>query len=268
MLNRSLSYLISKLPESNRFERIWKLAQVDFKKRYYNDKLGLFWAFLNPVFRVLIYYLVFTLVFERVADGIENYALFLFSGLIFWMVFAEVSKKGMKVLQQKSYLIENIAVDKVDLYISNGLAGFIGFLFNLFAYSLVAALMGVTFSANLLFLPIIILNLFLLSLGTSMILSVMYINAKDVNHLIDIIFLFGFWSSGIFFRGEKFLELFPPFLYINPFVGLIMNVRNIILFDQAIDTKMMAINLMYGIVVLYIGIQLVHKFSHYAIEKI
>jgi len=268
MPNKILTFVLENLPESNRFERIWKLAQVDFRKRYYNDKLGLFWAFLNPVFRVIIYWLVFTLVFNRGNSVIDNYALFLFSGLIVWMVFVEVSKKGMKVLHQKSYLIQNIPVNKVDLYLSNGIAGFIGFIFNLCAYLLVALIMGITFSSKLLLISVIIINLFIISLGTSMILSVLYIYARDVNHLLDIVFLFGLWSSGIFFKGEKFLEIFPPFLYINPFVGLIINTRNVILFDQPLDMKLMAINLMTGILILYIGIQLVNRFSHYAIEKI
>ena len=60
MINKILRPLIKRLPENNRIELIWKLAQVDFKKRYYNDSLGLFWALLNPIFRILIYCLLYT----------------------------------------------------------------------------------------------------------------------------------------------------------------------------------------------------------------
>ena len=52
------------LPENNRLERIWKLAQVEFKKRYYNDRLGLVWALLNPLFQMGIYYLVFKYIYK------------------------------------------------------------------------------------------------------------------------------------------------------------------------------------------------------------
>jgi len=34
MIKEILNQISEKLPENNRFERIWKIAQVDFKKRY------------------------------------------------------------------------------------------------------------------------------------------------------------------------------------------------------------------------------------------
>ena len=172
------------LPESNRFERIWKLAQVDFKKDYYNDKLGLFWAFLNPLLRLLIYYFAFTVLVDRVREGIDNFALFLFSAIIFWMEFTKTMRKGMKLIFQKRYLIQNIKINKIDLYISLGLSSLLSFSFNLLAYILIALLSGIVLSTNMIFLPILILNLYLISLGIGMILSILYIYFKDINHLI------------------------------------------------------------------------------------
>lgn len=267
MFNSILKPIFNYLPESNRFERIWKLAQVDFKKRFYNDKLGIVWALLNPMFRVVVYWVVFTYIFEKVADGIDNYALFLFSGIIVWMAFTETSKKAMRVLTSKKYLIENIQLNKIDLFLSTGLSSLIGFLFNLCALIIVSLLFGSTYSSYIIFLPILILTLLLLSLGFGMILSIVYIYFKDINHLLDIVFLIGFWSSGIFFRGQKFLDLFPPFLYINPFVGLIMNVRSIMIYNEPPDFKLMSINLTIGLVLYVIGVRLVQNKSHDAIEK-
>jgi ABC-type polysaccharide/polyol phosphate export permease len=73
-----MDWLVKYWPENNRLERIWKLAQVDFKKRYYNDRLGLLWALINPIFKVIVYFLVFSLFFKVQQ---ENYGLYLFSGI-------------------------------------------------------------------------------------------------------------------------------------------------------------------------------------------
>jgi len=256
------------LPENNRLERIWKLAQVEFKKRYYNDRLGLFWALLNPIFHVLIYYTIFTLIFKRAIEGIDNYALFLFSGIIFWQAFVECSKKGMVLLQKKKYLIENVRVAKVDLFYSSILSTLMGFLFNLGAYLIIALIMGVNFSWLLLTLPIIVINVFLIAGGLSMILSVIYIYFRDIQHLLDIVFLFGFWSSGIFFKGDVFREVFPPFIYINPFVGVIINVRNVLVYNNSLDWHIMAINLVFGVILFLIGKYLMEKYSYRAFEKL
>lgn len=256
------------LPENNRSERIWKLAQVDFKKRYYNDKFGLVWALINPLSRVLIYWLVFTYLFEKAIEGIENYALFLFAGIITWMFFREICQKSLTILYKKRYLIENIQVNKIDIFLSNGISVLIGFLFNLAAFILISLIMGVSYSLKLLLLPILISNVFIIALGIGMILSSLYIFFKDIIHIMDIVFLFGFWSSGIFFRGKIFLDVFPAFLYLNPFVGIIINMRNILIYDSNLDYQLLLINLISGLIIFFIGTLLMNKYSKFAYENI
>ena len=264
----SLSTIILKLfRENNRVERIWKLAQVDFKKRYYNDSLGLLWAFINPVLRTLIYYVIFTFVFKKSVEDIPNYGLFIFSGLIIWMAFVENIKKGMNVLNRKSYLIENIKVNKIDLFISNTFAVLFGSLFNIIGYLMIAIAFGIQFSSNALGLVLVIANVALIGTGASMILAIINIFLKDISHILDILILLGFWGSGIFFRGELILDKVPYFIYLNPFIGIIENMRNVVLFDNPVNWKYMLIGFVYGFILLVIGYFLKKRFAGLALEK-
>jgi len=267
VINNILGFALRRLPENNRLERIWKLAQVDFKKRYYNDRLGLLWAFINPVLRTLIYYFIFNLAFRRSVSDIENYGLYIFSGLLIWMAFVENLKKGMLVLNKKRYLIENIQVRLIDLYISNSLAILLGTLFNIAGYIIIALLFGVSFSWQILFLALILFNISLIGMAGAMILSTIYIFLKDINHILDIVILVGFWSSGIFFKAEKILEHYPSFIYINPFVGIITNMRNIGLDNQPINWYYMCIGMVWGLVLFLIGYLLVRKYAYLSVEK-
>ena len=267
IVNDIFGFALRRLPENNRIERIWKLAQVDFKKRFYNDRLGLFWAFLNPVLRTLIYYFIFNLVFERSVGQIENYGLYIFSGLLIWMGFVENIKKGMLVLNKKRYLIENIQVQKIDLYISNSLAILLGTLFNLFGYIVIALLFGVSFSWEVIYLVLILLNISILGMGSAMILSTIYIFLKDINHILDILILIGFWSSGIFFQAEKILEKIPWFIFINPFLGIIDNMRNVALYDKPVNWYYMCIGMAWGILLFVIGLYFLRKYAYLSIEK-
>ena len=113
MISKILKPLIQYLPENNRLERIWILAKFDFKSRYYYHQLGILWALIKPFFEFLVYYLVFTIVFK---SDIPNYALYLFLGIILWNFFEEGTNKGITVLPQRIYLIENIAFNKSDLF--------------------------------------------------------------------------------------------------------------------------------------------------------
>ena len=115
MISKIWKIITESAPENNRFERIWMLGKVDFRKRYYDSKLGLVWALINPLFRLCVFYYVFTVLFER---GGDNFVLHLFSGLIFWFFFVETTKKALVIFKQKKYLIENISFNKLDLFYS------------------------------------------------------------------------------------------------------------------------------------------------------
>jgi len=263
-----VGWFSDKLPENNRLERIWKLAQTDFRRRFYNDRLGIFWALLNPIFQVSIYYLFFTKIFKRAVEGIDNYALFLFAGIMVWIAFVENSKKCMVVLLSKKYLIESIKVNRLDLYLSSGLSSLMGFLFNLAAFLLITLFSVGFISKQVVFLPILITTLFLISVGFGMVISIIYIYVLDINHILDIVFLFGFWSSGIFFQGEMLMEIFPAFMYLNPFVGLIMNFRDVVLYDTSPDYILMLVNFLSACFLFIIGVWIVKRKSYEAFEKL
>ena len=253
------------LPENNRWERIWKIAQVDFKKRYYNDRLGLFWALLNPIFRIFIYYMAFTHVF-KIAE--PNYAQFLFAGLVLWLAWSECTNRSMNILLSKRFLIENIQFNKIDLFISHTISSFMGMTFNLTAFIIFLLLSGIALSKYVLFLPILLIILFILCLGASLILSTIKIYLKDIVHIWTMILLAGFWSSGLFNRAEGMIEAFPPLKFINPFVGLIINARNITMYSKPLNLELLIINACFGLVTLIVGVFVFKKFSHKATENI
>lgn len=268
MFNKVLKPILERLPESNRYERIWKLAQIDFKKRYYNDKLGLFWALINPLLRVAIYYLIFSIMLPKVSERIPNYALYLFLGLILWLSFTEMSRKGIRLLYKKKYLIENIEFDKVDLYYSNSLSVTFGLFFNILVFIAISLLTGVSWGLSILWLPVLFLTLFFIGTGFSMIVSVIYIYLKDIDHVLDIVFLLGIWTSGIFFAKEDVVREFPWYEYVNPFLGLIDNFRNVLIYHTEVDLVLLSVNLLMGLVLFLIGLFLLDKYSHKAMEYI
>jgi len=260
---------ISRIENISRFERIWKLAQVDFKKRYYNDKFGIVWAFFNPIIRVMVFYYVFEHVINRTGLGIDNFALFLFSALIFWMAFVELIKTSMKIFRSKGYLIKNLKVNKIDLYLSNAVTSLLGLLFNITSYMLVATLFGTTFSFdNILLLPLLIITIYFIGIGLGMYLSICQIFFNDINHLIDIIILIGFWTSGVIFPSELILEKFPAIYYINPFIGIFDNLRNILLFDNPINITILTINMTIAIFIYIGGFYILNKYYQFAFEKL
>ena len=50
---------------SNKLERLWLLAKIEFKLRYYENKLGLLWALIKPVMDMTIYYVAFKIILKH-----------------------------------------------------------------------------------------------------------------------------------------------------------------------------------------------------------
>lgn len=260
-----LKKILLYFPDNNRLERIWKLAQVDFRRRYYHDRLGILWALIRPVFEMLIYYVVFTTVFQVQQ---ENYALFLFIGIIIWSGFSEATKRGMGILSEKLYLIQNIQLNKIDLYLAYLSSVFMAMGFNLIAFLTISGISGTIPGPQVVWLPVVLVTFFILTLGFIMILSCLQPFFKDLIHLWDMVLMLGIWISGVFYPYKMIVEKIPLLLYLNPFIGIIHNLRTTLLVGNSIDFKFMAINLLASLLIYLLGVITVKKYGRLAIEKL
>ncbi len=246
-------------------ERIWLLAKIDFKKRYYDQGLGILWALLNPLFKLTVYYFVFT---EIMSNRTPNFALYLFSGIITWAFFAQGTKKGINLLKNKKYLLESIQFEQLDLFVSATLSVFFAFLFNLAAYLVIHLINGIPIYATILFLPILILNIFILVLGVAILLATINIYLRDIEHLWDIVILAGFWLTPIIYSKEALLEKFYFLAYINPMAGIVINLRETVLYGRQPLYNLFFYDIVYAIVILIIAIFIYRTYAYKAAEKL
>lgn len=262
MINKLVAYL----PSNNRLERIWKIAQVDFQSRYYNDRLGLLWALIKPVFEASLYFVAFKYLLGYDKEG---FGLFLFGGIVTWMVFAEGASRSIGLLRAKSYLIENVQFNHVDLYHSHVSSVFFAFFFNFSAFVLIALIFGQPLSWLYILLPIIFLTLYLLTMGAAFILSTLQPFVKDITHLWDMTILTGFWVSGIFFEPQVLFDKAPLIGFFNPFLGIIMNIRGIVINDiYSVSMYWLWINFLFSILFCGIGLLIFKKYGGKALEKL
>lgn len=253
---------------SNKLERLWLLAKIEFKLRYYENKLGLFWALLKPIMDICIYYVVFKVVLK---SDVPAFASFLFIGLIIWNFFVESTTGTVQILNAKKYLYEYSNMNKLEIYVSTLMSNAIGFFFN-FIMFLVFYLfvekesIGLS-QANIWIIPLFI-NLFILSLGVSLILSTVYIIAKDISQIWMVITTFLFFLSPIFYNLKTFRQMLPSFDYGNPIAGIIINARHVMMGGTNPDWDLFIWDFGYAIFLLLVGIILLNKLGSKAAEKL
>jgi ABC-type polysaccharide/polyol phosphate export permease len=255
------------LPLNTRLERIWFIAKTDFKKRYYGSFLGLVWALLNPIFRLAVYYTVFTVVFQSKE---ENFIFFLFLGLIHYLFFAEAVNMGMKVYQTKSYLMENIQINSFDIYYAGLAASFFGFLFNLLSFLIFRILLvDASFSVDVLLYPVILITLLAFTLGSTLIMSMVWTFFRDIVHIWDLIRLALLWLSGVFYSLDPSATWKTALLtHLTPLPGILTNARALLIYNESPDYWMLMYCLVYSLLILGLGVLMHKKLSNEALEKL
>lgn len=256
------------ISRSNKLERLWLLAKIEFKLRYYENKLGLFWALLKPVMDICIYYVVFKIILK---SDVPAFASFLFIGLIIWIFFVESTTGTIQILNSKKYLYEYSNMNKLEIYISTLMSNSIGFFFNFIMFMIFYNFVekeSIGFSINNLWIIVLFLNLFVMSLGISLILSNIYIIAKDIAQIWMVFTTFLFFLSPIFYNLKTFKEALPSFDYANPIAGLIINARHVMMEGRGPDMELLAWDLGFAIFLLLLGIIILNKLGAKAAEKL
>lgn len=257
-----------RLLSPHKLERLWLLARIEFKLRYYENKLGLFWALLKPIMDIVIYYIVFQIIIRQ---NIPAFASYLFIGLILWNFFVESTTGTIQILNTKKYLYEYSNMNKMEIYVSTLMSNSIGFFFNfvmfLLFYNLIERHSTGPAYYNFWIIPIFMI-LFTLSLGASLILSNVYIVAKDINQVWQVFVQLLLYLSPIFYKLSVFRDRLPRFDYGNPMAGIIINARRVMMDHQPPDPGLLVWDGLYAVLVLLLGLFLLNKLGSKAAEKL
>jgi len=241
------------------------LAKHDFLQRYYGSFLGVIWAFLNPMFRLAIYYFVFAFLIFKNRD--PEFILYLFLGIMPWSFFSECTKKGMKVLQNKRYLIENIRILRTDLFVAHVLSALIALGFNMAIYFVFRLFFDVEITLHALWLVMYIFMLLAFGFALSMLLSTAFIFFRDLDHVWDIVLMAGFWTVPIIWDQQFIFDNYTFMLYINPITGIVINIREVLLYGHPPLMGLMLYDMAYIGLLLLISFALFKKYSPIAAEK-
>jgi ABC-type polysaccharide/polyol phosphate export permease len=262
-----LQIFTSWLKGSNKLERFWLMSKIEYKLRYYENSLGLIWALIKPISDIFIFYIAFEVIMKQ---GIPNFVSFLFIGIVLWTFFVESSMGTIQILATKKYLYSFTNMNKIEIYLSVLGSNIIGLFFNTIMFLIYYLLFSHNcyISWHIIFYVPIVFNLVILSLAFSLILSNIYIIAKDIQQIWIIVIGLGFWISPILYKLEVFRQSLPGVDYVNPVAGIIINARNVIMFNILPEWNLFIWDFIYSIFFLLIGIFLLNKLGSKAAEKL
>jgi lipopolysaccharide transport system permease protein len=218
----------------NSRELLFNWTRREFKVRYSQSVLGVTWALLQPFSMMVITTLVFS-IFLRVPSRDIPYPLFVYSGLLPWLYFANTLSTAIPSVADNYNLVSKVYFPREILPLSFLFVGFVDFLIASSIFVILLVIYQVQIGAAVLLLPLVILIQSILIFSISLILGGLNVFYRDIRFVIPLLLQLWMYLSPIFYPTDIVPERFRPFYFLNPLATLIDTYRRLIFFNQMPD---------------------------------
>lgn len=239
------------------------LVQRDLKVRHRGTFLGMLWSLANPLLVVGLFYLIFRFVLRQQPapdlprpDGHDvPFAVYFFCGLTLWNVFSNSASNGTGSVVGSGYLLRKVYFPRQILPLSTVLSALVAFGFELAVLLVVVLAFVGPPDLHLLWLPLIVGIVALLSYGAALLLSALTVFLRDVAHFIGLLLQLGFWGTPILYSLQYVAdhEGVVRLLKLNPMTGAVVSFRNVVLLNHAPDLPLLAYSLGFAVVLVAVG---------------
>jgi len=236
-------------------------AERELKVQHKRSALGWVWSLLNPLSRIFVYSLVFGVIFRfqppEAGSGELNFAMYLFSGLIIWLLFDSMIRGSMNWLvsvgdlRRKVYFpLETVAFGgaaavcfqaAIEILV---LLAFMGFYGNL--------------GWTMVLIPLILLLTAMFGLGIGMVMAVFNTRYRDVENLVTILLSTLFFLVPIVYTEEIIPERAyglptADLIGANPISQFVGAFRDVVYFLEWPSTQRILLLATYGLTSLSLG---------------
>jgi len=225
--------------------------------RYKGSIFGLLWSFLNPVFMLLVYTFVFSVIFKaRWGGGSDSkieFALILFAGLIIFNLFAEcLSRSSGLIIANANYVKKVVFPLEILPIVFLGSALFhalISYGVWLIAYMIFYGLPHPT----VLMMPLVFIPLIFFILGITWAFSWLGVYFRDMNQLVGLIITVLMFLSPIFYPIKSLPEDIQIFAKLNPLAQIIEQSREILFWGKIPNLAGYVICLIGSLLIFFMG---------------
>lgn len=244
-------------------ELVGNLVRRDLKVRHRGTFLGMLWSLTTPLLTVGLYYFVFKVLlgaapvrdFARPDGHGIPFAIYFFCGLTIWNFFGNSIGAATGSVVGSGYLLNKVYFPRAILPLSVVLSCLVTFGFEL-AVLFVSVLLFVGLpSAQLLWMPLIVAVVGVLSYGLALILATVTVFLRDVAHFIGVFLQLWFWGTPIIYSlqyadGRTTLS---RVLKLNPMTGLVVSFRDVVVLNHAPSFRLLGSDAVVAGVVLAVG---------------
>jgi lipopolysaccharide transport system permease protein len=225
--------------------------------RYRGSVMGILWSFINPLFMLIVYTFVFSVVFKaRWSGGSESkteFALVLFAGLLVFNLFAEcINRAPGLIIGNQNYVKKVVYPLEILPWVGLGAAIFHGAV-SLGVWLIVYMIFFGAPHTTIIYLPFILLPFFFFIMGLSWALASLGVYLRDVGQFVGLLTTVLMFVSPIFYPASSLPETYSKYLYLNPITLIIEQVRDVLFWGRVPNFTMLGIYLLVMSSVAWLG---------------
>lgn len=237
---------------------IMQMIKREVVGRYKGSMMGLLWSFLNPVFMLLIYTFVFSVVFKArwnvdTGETKTQFAVVLFVGMIVQSLFAEVLNRAPGLIIGNTNYVKKVVFPLEILpVISLGAALFhcaVSFIVLLGAFVILNGFLHWT----AIFAPLIIVPLIIMTLGFAWMLASLGVFLRDIGQTIGVLMTVMTFLAPVFYPVSALPENLRPIMNANPLTMIIEQQRAVLIFGKMPDWYGLGIYTLVAIAIACLG---------------
>ncbi len=232
------------------------LVKRDFSMRYKGSVAGWIWGVIHPIVLLISYTFVFSVCLKQTpgpGEATQNFPLFLFAGMLPWLLFSETVQRSATSLIEQSTLITKTVfpseIVPVAIFLSSLASHCIAVVL---AIAGAAALLH-RGSPALLAFPLLVLLLGLFAVGLAWIVAGLQVYLRDTAQILIVILTLWFWVTPIFISAEKFPRKIRFLLWANPLTPLVRAYRDILLAGRWPRLSELSVAAVWGVSVFLCG---------------
>ncbi len=239
-------------------ELIRQLTRREVVMRFKGSFIGMGWAFIQPLLMLCVYTFVFSVVFKarwgvQADENRITFALTLFMGIITFNLFAEMLNAAPNLILSRVNMVKKIVFPLDIIPLVHFLSVLINSLFSLAILMIGILLMYGTIKWTVLFLPVVWLPMWMLSLGCGYFLSSLGVFVRDFNAAVRVITMMFFFLTPIFYPISAVPTELQMLIKLNPIAIFVENARRVAIWGMLPEWEWFLAGSIFSFIILILG---------------
>jgi homopolymeric O-antigen transport system permease protein len=235
---------------------LFQLVRRDFEQRFIGSAMGWIWGIIHPLVLLISWTFVFQVCLGQTVPAGEdttNYPLFLFAGMLPWLLFSETVQRSASSILDQANLITKTVFPAEIIPVSVFLSSLVSHLLGVGLMVVAAGVFLNQISIFLLLLPVYIFLIGLFAVGIGWIAAGLHVFLRDTAQVVSVVLLFWFWMTPIFISDTSFPPWAHLLLVANPFYYVVRAYRHLLLGSSLPSLRDMAILAAYAAAAFVVG---------------